>query len=351
MIQLKDINKTFYSGKESIVALTDIDLTINKGEIFGIIGLSGAGKSTLLRTINLLERPDSGKIFVNHQDLTQLSEKQLCEYRKKIGIIFQHFNLLSSYNVFDNVAELLRIHRYPKTKIKPRVNELLNLVGLEDKATVYPANLSGGQKQRVGIARALAINSEILLCDEATSALDPQTTDSILNLLLDINKKLNLTIVLITHEMDVIKKVCDRVAVMEKGEIVETGTVIDVFSHPKNPTTKSFVKTIFNDALPPKLLKKVMSHTENSMLLKIVFRGENVLSPMLDDLHKRFNITTTILYGTITDIKENSLGIFIIKISGEENSIIHSIEYIKKTVFYTEMLDIKDSKTKELITN
>ena len=237
MIDLSHIEKIYDSPSGPVKAIKDISLHINKGEIYGIIGLSGAGKSTLVRCINLLERPTSGVVTVDGQDITAMSESQLRQARKSIGMIFQHFNLLSSATVYDNVAFPLRLVNAPKEKIHKKVMELLELVGLANKADQYPSQLSGGQKQRVGIARALASEPKILLCDEATSALDPQTTKAILQLIKDINAKLKLTVVVITHEMQVIKDICDKVAVIDKGVIAEKGRVLDVFTNPQQPIT------------------------------------------------------------------------------------------------------------------
>ena len=242
MIKVNQVNKIFYQGTKEINALIDINLHIPQGQIFGVIGSSGAGKSTLIRCVNMLEAPTSGEVIVDGIDLTKLSKSELSEARRNIGMIFQHFNLLSSKTVADNIAFPMKLAGiYSKTEIRERVEELLARVSLTDHANKYPSQLSGGQKQRVGIARALACRPTILLCDEATSALDPQTTQSVLKLLADINRELGLTIVLITHEMDVVRRVCDRVAVMDAGEVVEMGPVSEVFLHPKHPTTRAFV--------------------------------------------------------------------------------------------------------------
>jgi len=338
MIQLTDIRKTYTVGKKQVEALKGVSLNVKKGEIFGVIGFSGAGKSTLLRTINLLEKPSSGSVVVNGQDMLSLSEKELRQARKKIGIIFQHFNLLSSYNVFDNVAEILRMNKVPKDEIKRKVEDLLRLVGLADKAYHYPSQLSGGQKQRVGIARALATDPEILLCDEATSALDPQTTDSILELLLDINRKFNLTIVLITHEMQVIKKICDRVAIMENGVIIEEGTVLDIFSDPKQPTTRNFIKTIFDDEVPQEILAGIKPVGPVSHILRVAFRGDAALDPVLGTLCSRYPVTTNILYGSITSIKGTALGILLLHISGEEKAVEESINFLRNSVYKVDIV-------------
>ena len=245
MIKLSNITKVFQQGNRSIQALNNVSLHVPAGQIYGVIGASGAGKSTLIRCVNLLERPTEGSVQVDGQELTALSEKELTRARRQIGMIFQHFNLLASRTVFGNVALPLELDNTPQAEIKRRVTELLDLVGLGDKHDSYPANLSGGQKQRVAIARALASNPKVLLCDEATSALDPATTRSILELLKDINRRLGLTILLITHEMDVVKRICDCVAVISNGQLIEQDTVSEVFSHPKTPLAQQFQQELY----------------------------------------------------------------------------------------------------------
>lgn len=348
MIELKNINKTFTVGKTKVEALKNINLNVSEGEIFGVIGFSGAGKSTLLRMINLLEKPTSGEVNVKGKNLLTLNERELRNVRKKIGIIFQQFNLLASRNVFDNVAEILRMNHVPKKEIGQKVEELLLLVGLEDKANQYPANLSGGQKQRVGIARALAMDPEILLCDEATSALDPLTTDSILELLLDINKKLGLTIVLITHEMDVIKKTCDRVAVMENGEVIEQGTVVDVFSNPLEATTKSFLRNLYDDTITEDMLVK-LRESGHSYILRLAFRGESALDPVLNVISSRYSVITNIVHGSITYLKGTPLGILLVHISGDEANLKQAISYLKDAVYHVDVSLELDEKHKEVL--
>lgn len=240
MITFEGVEKVYESGGQKVHALNGIDLHVDKGEIYGVIGFSGAGKSTLIRCVNFLEKPTAGKVFVGGRDLMSLSKAEIRTVKRKIGMVFQHFNLLNSKTIFANVAEPLALVKTPKADIKKKVTELLRFVGLEDKARDYPDQLSGGQKQRVGIARALATNPEVLLCDEATSALDPQTTGDILKLLKRVNEQYNITILLITHEMNVAKEICDKVAVIEKGRIIESGSVFDVFSAPETETAKSF---------------------------------------------------------------------------------------------------------------
>ncbi len=258
MLNIKNVSKIYKTKSGTVTGVDKVSLTIEKGEIFGIVGYSGAGKSSLLRCINMLERPTSGQVFIEGIDLTTLNAKELRQARLKIGMIFQHFHLISQKTVGENIAFALKAAQTPKNEIKPRVKELLDMVGLADKLNVYPSQLSGGQKQRVGIARALANNPSVLLCDEATSALDPTTTLSILHLLKKINRELGLTIVLITHEMDVVKEICDRMAVMQDGRVVEEGTVYELFSNPQEPLTKEFISSIVSFTIPEAILNEEM---------------------------------------------------------------------------------------------
>lgn len=270
MINLKGITKVYGKGSNAATALSGLNLSIEKGEIFGVIGHSGAGKSTLIRCINLLERPTEGEVWVDGVELTSLNQGQLQEQRRKIGMIFQHFNLLSSATVYDNIAFPLRLAGTSRTAIDTKVKDLLALVGLEEHKDKYPSQLSGGQKQRVGIARALASDPDVLLCDEATSALDPQTTDSILKLLLDINKRFHLTIVLITHEMHVIQSICDRVAVIHGGGIVEQGKVTEVFLKPQHEVTRDFIRSETQNEGPLRVALDAAAG-DNSKAVKITF--------------------------------------------------------------------------------
>lgn len=268
MIELKNISKNFKTSTKSIKALDDVNLKIDEGKIFGVIGQSGAGKSTLIRCINLLEIPDAGEVWINNENLTDLNASNLTLARRKIGMIFQHFNLLSSRTIFQNIAFPLELIGTSKAEIKTKVNQLLDLVGILDKANEYPANLSGGQKQRVAIARALASDPTVLLCDEATSALDPATTASILKLLKEINQRLKITIVLITHEMEVIRSICDEVAVMENGKVVESGSVEEIFTNPKQKITKNFIQKSLAIDLPAVFQAKIeQDRTENSAVI------------------------------------------------------------------------------------
>lgn len=339
MIQAKNINKTYQIPGRSIVALDNINLDIQKGEIFGIIGYSGAGKSTLIRCFNLLETPTSGTIVIDGQDVTALSNADLRTKRREIGMIFQHFNLLSSRTVRANIAYPLEISGMKKADIHTRVDELLDLVGLTNQADSYPAQLSGGQKQRVGIARAIANNPKVLLCDEATSALDPKTTLSILDLLRDINKRLNLTMVLITHEMEVIKNICDRVAVMDDGYIAELGSVLQVFSRPQTKIAHEFVKQVTNFEVPESLLTHFTSKVSDTyQLLQLSFLGESTEQPVISDLIKRFDVQVSILHGQIDRIQSTPYGTLVITLEGPEDAIAKAMQFLTDNEVRIEVL-------------
>ncbi|MDY4883205.1 MAG: methionine ABC transporter ATP-binding protein [Anaerovibrio sp.] len=341
MIDLSHIEKIYDSPSGPVRAIKDISLHINRGEIYGIIGLSGAGKSTLVRCINLLERPTSGKVTVDGQDITAMSESQLRQARKSIGMIFQHFNLLSSATVYENVAFPLRLVNTPKEKIDKKVTELLELVGLADKANQYPSQLSGGQKQRVGIARALASEPKILLCDEATSALDPQTTKAILQLIRDINAKLKLTVVVITHEMQVIKDICDKVAVIDKGVIAEKGKVLEVFTNPQQPITKEFISVLLSNDLPVGFREREVHQEQFSgsiLLIRITFIGEAANEPVISRLIKNFDLNVGILFGSLDDIKGVPFGRLIISLDGRQLEIQEALEYVQKQNLKVEVI-------------
>ncbi|MBQ9487317.1 MAG: methionine ABC transporter ATP-binding protein, partial [Selenomonadaceae bacterium] len=312
MIKFSQIEKIYDTPSGKIHALKGINLEIAKGEIYGIIGLSGAGKSTLVRCINMLERPTAGSVIVDGQDMMKLSESELREARKNIGMIFQHFNLLSSATVYDNIAFPLTLAGTPSAEIKKKVEPLLELVGLKDKANQYPAQLSGGQKQRVGIARALASDPKILLCDEATSALDPQTTKSILALIKDINKKFSLTVVVITHEMQVIKEICDKVAVISNGVIAEKGSVLDVFTNPQHEITKEFISVILSNDLPAAFRGSEISSekVEDSILLvRLIFLGDRADDPVLAEMIRDCSgVECTMLFGNLDEIRSVPFG-------------------------------------------
>jgi D-methionine transport system ATP-binding protein len=330
MIEFQNLKKIYESGGQQVAALNGIDLKINKGEIFGVIGFSGAGKSSLIRCVNLLERPTSGNVIVDGHNLTSMSVKEVREIKKNIGMVFQHFNLLNSKTVFANVAMPLTLAKVPKDAIKKRVQELLEFVGLSDKADYYPDQLSGGQKQRIGIARALATQPSILLCDEATSALDPQTTSSILQLLKKINNEYNITILIITHEMAVIREICDRVAVIEAGKIIEEGTVFDVFSAPKTQTAKNFVSTVMNDQLPDSIKEIIQKHDGMQRIFRINFVGTTAGQPLLSQLAKQFDIHINVLFGNITELQGTPFGNLIVEFQGSDKEVIRALTYINQ---------------------
>lgn len=339
MITIKNLTKIYTGANHEVLALDNVSLSVNRGEIFGIIGLSGAGKSTLIRCINMLEKPTSGSIIVDGQDVTNLDTKSLRQVRQKIGMIFQHFNLLSSRTVFDNIMFPLEIAKVPYRDAKVKVAELLELVGLSDKARVYPTQLSGGQKQRVGIARALANDPKLLLSDEATSALDPETTRSILKLLKDINKQLDLTILLITHDMNVIKQVCDRVAVIDQSKIVEVGDVLTVFSNPGTPTSRSFINAIVKNEVPDDLIHdKPLDSGVHTRLVRVSFIGKSAGEPIISSLIKSFDIKVNILYGNIDRIKDIPFGNLVLELIGDANVINEGLQYLRDKGLEIEVL-------------
>ena len=302
MIELTHISKNFASGGRTVHAVQDVSLSIGKGEIFGIIGFSGAGKSTLVRCINLLERPTSGSVTVDGKEMTALSARELRQARKKIGMIFQHFNLMPSRTVFGNVAYPLRGSGLSREQIADKVHRLLELVGIGDKAEAYPKQLSGGQKQRVAIARALANDPNVLLCDEATSALDPQTTKAILRLLKDLNEKLGITVVIITHEMAVVKEICDRVAVMEHGRVVEQGEVFNVFADPRQEITRSFIHTTSNLRKIEELIEEdspVVQLKPGELIVRLSYIQRNVSEPLISTVSRKFDIVLNIIFSDI----------------------------------------------------
>lgn len=332
MISLKNVSVTFNSKEQDIHAVNDVTLTIPKGEVFGIVGYSGAGKSTLVRTINLLQRPTAGSVIVADQNLVQLKPKELRAARKKIGMIFQHFNLMASRTIAENVAYPLRKSGLTKPEIKARVAELLDLVGLSDKSSAYPSQLSGGQKQRVAIARSLANDPEVLLCDEATSALDPKTTLSILELLKELNQKLALTIVIITHEMQVVKEICHRVAVMENGHVVEAGDIVSIFTEPKEQLTKEFISTATHtDRALANLLKHptLLNLQSDDVLANISYVGASTSEPLIAALSTRFGVTTNILFGNVEFLQETPVGNLIVVFSGESSQRSKAIAYLQ----------------------
>lgn len=323
MIEIKNVSKVF-PGKPPIHALKNINLTVDKGSIFGIIGFSGAGKSTLIRCLNRLEEPTEGTIHLEGLNLMSLNEKDLRRTRRKIGMIFQHFNLLSAKTVFDNIAMPLYLEGKKKRDVQEKVMELIEFVGLTGKENVFPGHLSGGQKQRVGIARALVTDPDLLLCDEATSALDPETTKNVLELLRKVNKAYNLTIVLITHEMSVIRDLCDKVAVIDNGEIVEEGTVYEVFTNPQKTITRNFVNTVLQNEVPPNLSKSISS----GRFYRLVFLGDRAANPLLSEVSKKFDIHLNILYGSITELQERPYGNLFVALDGTQEESEKAIRFI-----------------------
>jgi D-methionine transport system ATP-binding protein len=340
MIVLKNITKQFHQKNREITALSDVSLTVPKGKIYGVIGASGAGKSTLIRCVNLLERPTSGEVIVDGLNLISLSPALLAKERRQIGMIFQHFNLLSSRTVSENIAFPLELDNVPKEQIQHRVAELLALVGLEDKGKDYPANLSGGQKQRVAIARTLASNPKVLLCDEATSALDPATTKSILTLLKDINKRLNITILLITHEMDVVKSICDEVAVISAGKLIEQGTVSEIFAHPKADLTREFIASSLKINIPETYLERLSDtlSADKRPLLKLEFTGQSVDDPVLSEVSRLFNLNNNIIYAQIEYAGGVKFGAMVIEVFGTQEDSLKAIAYYENKQIKVEVL-------------
>ena len=348
MIELTHISKNFASGGRTVHAVQDVSLSIGKGEIFGIIGFSGAGKSTLVRCINLLERPTSGSVTVDGKEMTALSARELWQARKKIGMIFQHFNLMPSRTVFGNVAYPLRGSGLSGEQIADKVHRLLELVGIGDKAEAYPKQLSGGQKQRVAIARALANDPNVLLCDEATSALDPQTTKAILRLLKDLNEKLGITVVIITHEMAVVKEICDRVAVMEHGRVVEQGEVFNVFADPRQEITRSFIHTTSNLRKIEELIEEdspVVQLKPGELLVRLSYLQRNVSEPLISTVSRKFDITLNIIFSDIAIVQNAPIGGTVAIISGERAQITQAMQYLSEKNVGVEV--IRDARISE----
>ncbi|WP_400261069.1 methionine ABC transporter ATP-binding protein [Sphingobacterium sp. SG20118] len=336
MIELINISKTFAVKNKFTKALDQVSLSIPKGQIFGVIGSSGAGKSTLIRCVNLLEKPDTGQILIHGVDLMALSNQDLIQQRRKIGMIFQHFNLLSSRTVYENIAFPLELIGESKGKINDKVMELLALVGLEDKAHDYPASLSGGQKQRVAIARALASDPEILLCDEATSALDPATTKSILQLLKAINLKLNLTILLITHEMEVIKIICDQVAVIDGGQLIETGTVEQIFTSPREALTKHFIQSSLHAELPAIYQERLKE--SGRPIVQIYLAEHHSQTSIIKQLHDQYGIEVAIISAQIDYVGSIKFGIMNLELIGPSDKIADSLHYLKSNYSQIEII-------------
>lgn len=348
MIELRHISKDFGTGEHAVHAVQDVSLTVETGEIFGIIGFSGAGKSTLVRCINLLERPTSGEVLLDGQELTALPPKQLRQTRKKIGMIFQHFNLMPSRTVAGNVAYPLRGSGLSREQIAAKVKSLLELVGIGNKADAFPSQLSGGQKQRVAIARALANDPSVLLCDEATSALDPQTTKAILHLLRDLNAKLGLTIVLITHEMAVVREICHRVAVMEHGRVAEQGEVFNVFVDPRQDITRSFIRTTSNLQKVEELIaadSPVTRLKPGELIIRLSYVQRNAAEPLISVVTKLFDVSLNIIFADINIVQDAPIGGTVAIISGERSHITKAIEYFIDKNVGVEV--IKDARATE----
>ncbi len=327
MIKLENITKEFPSKSGNVKAVNNVNLEVKKGEIHGVIGYSGAGKSTLIRCVNLLEKPTSGHVYINGKDMTRLSQEELRKTRQKIGMIFQHFNLLKTATVYDNIAIPLKLLGYDKSDVDNRVNKYLEIVDLSHKKNSYPSQLSGGQKQRVAIARALSQEPEILLSDEATSALDPETTNSILDLLLKINRELGITILLITHEMGVIQKICDHVYVLENGEIIEHDTAINLFTNPREQTTKKFLNTISQRNLSSNVISQLKL---NGTVCRLTFVGESTGKPLLAKLSKEFNVEPNIFTANIIELKNGIVGNIVIHLPGDKKEINSAIAFLRE---------------------
>lgn len=341
MIKLENISKSFAINAKTVEAVKDVSLAIRQGEIFGIIGFSGAGKSTLVRCISLLEKPEKGRVIIDGEDITHYEGKELRHVRQKIGMIFQHFNLMPSRTVFENIELPLKLTKLSASERSQKIKKLLDLVGLSDKAQSYPSQLSGGQKQRVAIARALANDPKVLLCDEATSALDPQTTHSILQLLKEVNTRLGITIVVITHQMEVIKEICDRVAVMQKGVVVEKGDIVEVFSAPQAPITKSFIQAAdnfeaFSDLV--KLNSAITGIKPSQPVWFLTYRGAVAGEPLMSELYRRFEVKANIIYGNIDYFKQCIVGKLGVAIEGRADQIEKARQFLIDQKIIVEVL-------------
>ena len=330
MIELRHIVKRFESKAGTVTAVNDVSLHIEKGEVFGIIGFSGAGKSTLVRCINLLERPTSGEVLIDGTDITNLAAKELRGVRQKIGMIFQHFNLMPSRTVYENIEMPLKLTNLSAEERREKIRSLLELVELADKSEAYSSQLSGGQKQRVAIARALANDPKVLLCDEATSALDPKTTRSILKLLREVNSRLGITIVVITHQMDVVKFICDRAAVMEHGRVVEEGTILDIFANPKAPVTKGFIDSASNvDDLYDMLEDAEGRGVTHGTVYLLTYAGASAGKPLMTEIFKQFGVSANIIFGNIEILKGTPLGKLAVTLEGDVENVVSAVEFIK----------------------
>ncbi|HVV68310.1 MAG TPA: methionine ABC transporter ATP-binding protein [Gammaproteobacteria bacterium] len=341
MIELHDLNKSYRLADGAIIpALIDVQISVKRGEIFGIIGESGAGKSTLIRCVNLLEIPNSGKVIVDDQELTALNKKQLRLARRKIGMIFQHFNLINCRTVYQNIAFPLELAGFSKSEIAKKVQPLLELTGLSERKNYYPSQLSGGQKQRVAIARALANDPIVLLSDEATSALDPETRHSILHLLKEINERMGLTILLITHEMQVIKEICHRLAILEHGRVIEQAEVFNFFTRPQTATSKKFIRSYSMHELPESLQTHVSTVPlpESAPLWRLSFFGKVAQEPMISHLARHYSLNLNILQANIEEVRDTMVGVMMVEVQGEPENAQQGIEYLTQKGVFVEVL-------------
>ena len=332
MIKINSITKNYQTKEKNVLAVNDVNLTIEKGEIYGIIGYSGAGKSTLIRLLNNLETPTTGEVIINDKNVSQLKGRELRDFRKKIGMIFQHFNLLWSRTVIDNIMLPLELSKVPKSERVEKAQELIELVGLKGRENAYPSELSGGQKQRVGIARALANEPEILLCDEATSALDPQTTNEVLDLLLDINQKLGLTIVLITHEMNVIRKICHKVAVMEHGKVIESGEVLSLFKNPQHEVTERFVRqdTLIDREENEEAIDYLLEAYPDGVIVRLLFEGEKANEAIISRAIRKLPIDVNVLQANIKNSNQLSFGNMLIQVTGDKQALADCLAFFEE---------------------
>lgn len=337
MIQFENVSVLFKQKEGDLIAVDKVSLHVKKGDIYGIVGGSGAGKSTLVRTINGLQKTTSGRVIVDGQNVGTLSTKEIRILRQKVGMIFQHFNLISRKTVGQNIEFALKVQKYPKDKRRTRTKELLELVGLEDKQDVYPASLSGGQKQRVGIARALATEPKILLCDEATSALDVQTTGEIVDILKEINSKLGITIVFITHQLEVAKSLFTQVAVMSQGKIVEENETYEIFASPEEELTKKLVKSQID--IPQEIIRSARGE-----VLKLTYKGEKSVEPIIAYTNKKFNVVLNILHGRIEYIQGKPIGTLVVSLEGERKAVKEALEYMKQNVEEIEVIKRQESE-------
>lgn len=341
MIRLENLSKVYYQAGKPVTALSDINLQVSPGKICGVIGLSGAGKSSLIRCVNLLERPTTGKVWVGGQELTALSASDLRRARQKIGMIFQHFNLLNSHTAYDNIALPLRLSHVAPAEITSRINQLLDLTGLRDRQSAYPHQLSGGQKQRVAIARALASKPQVLLCDEATSSLDPATTRAILALLRDINRELGLTILLITHEMDVIKRLCDEVVVISDGRIIEQNNIVNLFTRPQNALTQELVHAAFHEELPDYWLQRLQPQpAENHFpLLRLIFAEDSAAQPIVAEINRTCGVAVNILEAHMEMIQQHTVGTMLLTLQSDQPTVLQqALDFFAKRNVIVEVL-------------